>query len=235
MAGEYSRELSTKVRAGLARLTKNGFKPGGQAIYGMQRMLLDAGAEPKRLLRDGERKCIAKERVILVRGPADEVAVVRRIFREFTEERRSLRSIASRLNDERIPFRNGSAWSPNTVTSLLKQRSYVGTLVWGRTSAFLGSRVTRNPPQEWIIFNGAFEAIIEQDLFERAQAIFPQFTFNLSDEEMLDRLRVILSQRGKLSGEIIQESRSCPGLTTYYSRIGGLLTHTCDSDTCART
>jgi DNA invertase Pin-like site-specific DNA recombinase len=223
MAGEYSRELSTKVRAGLARLTRNGFKAGGQAIYGMQRMLLDAEAEPKRLLGNGERKCIANERVILVPGPADEVAVVRRIFREFTEERRSLRLIASRLNDERIPFKNGGTWSVNTVTSLLKQRSYVGTLVWGRTSAFLRGRVKRNPPQEWIICNDAFEPIIERDLFDRAQALFSQFTCNLSDDQMLDRLQAILNQKGKLSSEIIQESRSCPGLTTYYKRIGGLL------------
>src|SRR5580704_7994926 len=41
MAGEYSRELPSKIRAGLVRLTKNGFKPGGQPVYGMRRMLLD--------------------------------------------------------------------------------------------------------------------------------------------------------------------------------------------------
>jgi len=55
MAGEYSRELSIKIRAGLVRLTKNGFKAGGQAVYGMRRMLLDAAGGPKRLLCDGER------------------------------------------------------------------------------------------------------------------------------------------------------------------------------------
>src|SRR5580692_11416737 len=47
MAGEYSRELSIKIRAGLVRLTKNGFKPGGQPVYGMRRMLLDTRGEPK--------------------------------------------------------------------------------------------------------------------------------------------------------------------------------------------
>lgn len=109
------------------------------------------------------------------------------------------------------------------MTNLLKQRNYVGTLVWGRTSAFLGGQVKRNPPREWIICNDAFEAIIESNLFEKAQVIFSQFTCNLSNDEILDRLRVVLSQRGKLSSEIIQESRCCPGLTTYYKRIGGLL------------
>jgi hypothetical protein len=46
MAGEYSRELSIKIRAGLVRLTKNGFKPGGQPVYGMRRMLLDTRVNP---------------------------------------------------------------------------------------------------------------------------------------------------------------------------------------------
>ena len=223
MAGEYSRELSIKTRAGLTRLARNGFKPGGQSVYGMRRMLLDAAGEPRQLLLDGERKCVANERVILVPGPVEEVAVVRRVFREFAEEHRSLRSIATRLNDERIPFRTGGTWTVNTVTNLLKQRSYVGTLVWGRTSALLGGRVNRNQPQDWVVCDNAFQPIVERSLFERAQEAFSRFTCNLSDEQMLDRLKTILEEKGKLSSEIIQASRGCPGLTTYYNRIGGLL------------
>src|SRR5437667_3827827 len=41
MAGEYSRELSVKVRAGLFRLAKLGYKLGGHAVYGLRRQLLD--------------------------------------------------------------------------------------------------------------------------------------------------------------------------------------------------
>jgi DNA invertase Pin-like site-specific DNA recombinase len=223
MAGEYSRELSIKIRAGLVRLTKNGFKPGGQAVYGMRRMLLDATGEPKRLLHDGERKCIANERVILVPGPPVEVAIVQRIFHEFANEHRSLRSIATRLNHEGVPFLHGAQWNVNTVTSLLKQQNYVGTLVWGRTSGLLGSRVRRMPAEEWVVRPNAFQPIIDNDLFKKAEVVFASFTCHLSDEQMLERLRTILNTQGKLSSEIVQDSRDCPGLSTYYKRIGGLL------------
>jgi DNA invertase Pin-like site-specific DNA recombinase len=223
MAGEYSRELSVKTRTGLARLAQKGFKPGGLAPYGLRRMLLDSAGKPKKLLVSGDRKCIATERVVLVPGPSEEIAVVKRIFREFAEEHRSLRSIATRLNKERIPFLDGGGWSPNTVTHLLKRPCYIGNLVWGRTTALLGSRVKPIPPKDWTVRFGAFEAIIEEELFLKAQAAFLNLTCRLSDEDMIERLRAILKVEGKLSSEIIRKSGTCPGITTYHNRIGGLL------------
>ena len=41
MAGEYSRELSVKVKIRLTRLAKLGYKLGGSAPYGLRRQLLD--------------------------------------------------------------------------------------------------------------------------------------------------------------------------------------------------
>src|SRR5713226_6648232 len=53
MAGEYSRELSVKVRAGLFRLATLGYKLGGSAAYGLRRQLLDARGRPRQVLADG--------------------------------------------------------------------------------------------------------------------------------------------------------------------------------------
>jgi hypothetical protein len=39
MAGEYSRELSTKVFAGQCRLVTLGYRQGGAAGYGLRRLL----------------------------------------------------------------------------------------------------------------------------------------------------------------------------------------------------
>ena len=223
MAGEYSRDLSARVRAGLVRLAKQGYKLGGNPPYGLRRMLLDSKGNPKQPLAHGERKCIANERVILVPGPAEEVSTVRRIFHEFANERRSLRSIAIRLNLDGIPFLSGAQWNANTVTRILKQQNYIGIQVWGRTSAYLAGPVKKVPPQEWIICPNAFEPIIGSELFQNAQVTFSNLTCHLSDEDFIERLRKVLSARGRLTSEIIQESRSCPGLTTYYKRLGGLL------------
>ena len=223
MAGEYSRELSVKVRAGLARLVSKGYKPGGPAIYGMRRMLLSSTGEAKRLLNDGERKCVATERVILVPGSSAEIAVVRRIFLEYTEEYRTPRSIAVRLNNDGIPFVRGLRWSGAAVCRILRQPAYVGRLVWGRTRGFLGTNVKRTLPQEWVVCQGAFQGIIEEELFSRAQQVIVRPVFGLSKDQMLARLRVVLNTEGKLSREIINNAKNCPGVTTCHSRFGGLL------------
>ena len=70
MAGEYSRELSVKVRAGQRRLATLGYKVGGSAPYGLRRQLLDKQGKPKQLLEFGERKSTVDERVTFVPGPA---------------------------------------------------------------------------------------------------------------------------------------------------------------------
>jgi len=70
MAAEYSRELSTKVRAGMVRLATRGYSLGGMPGYGWRRQLLDAQGSPKQLLMEGERKSIAIERIVLVPGHA---------------------------------------------------------------------------------------------------------------------------------------------------------------------
>src|SRR5713101_4128288 len=130
MAGEYSRELSVKVRAGLFRLAKLGYRLGGNPPYGMCRLLLDASGKPKQLLAAGERKSIATEHVILVPGTPQEIAVVKRIFHEFGDEKRSLSSIARQLNQDGIPFPKGAKWDANAITHVLKQPSYIGMQVW---------------------------------------------------------------------------------------------------------
>jgi DNA invertase Pin-like site-specific DNA recombinase len=47
MAGEYSRELSTKVFAGQCRLITLGFRQGGNAGCGLRRQLIDEHRQPK--------------------------------------------------------------------------------------------------------------------------------------------------------------------------------------------
>src|SRR6266705_904072 len=58
MAGEYSRELSSKVFQGACRLIQLGFKQGGTAGYGLRRMLVDQSGQQKSVLKIGEQKSI---------------------------------------------------------------------------------------------------------------------------------------------------------------------------------
>ena len=223
MAGEYSRELSGKVRAGLARLIRMGYRPGGPAIYGMRRMLLDTSGQPKQLLDFGQRKSLASERVILVPGPVEEIAIVRRIFQEFANESRTLRSIVKQLNQDGIRYKTGVEWDANDVSRLLRNPLYTGRQVWGRMKYFLGGKAEPLPPIDWVTCDNAFEPIIGADLFQKAQSRFANLTCNLSDDELIERVRKVLKEEGRLNTGIIERSLICPSLTTYHSRFGGLL------------
>ena len=223
MAREYSRELSVKVRRGLFRLANLGYKLGGTPVYGLRRQLLDIHGRPKQLLAQGERKSLATEHVSLVPGPSDEIDIVTKIYRYFSDEHLSPNRIASRLNQNRVPYFKGARWKAGTIRNILQDPRYIGTQVWGRTTAYLAGPAKRLPVKQWAICPNAFEPIISQKLFVRAQQEFANYTCRLTDEQLLERLRHIHKTHGRLSGEIIEKSRTCPGLSTYNKRFGGLL------------
>ena len=223
MAGEYSRELSVKVKAGLVRLTRMGYKAGGYPPYGMRRMLLDVYGRPKQLLSDGERKSLATERVILVPGPEREIMVVQRIFREYADENRSLTEIARRLNKETIPFVQGGKWTTTTVSHALERPQYMGTHVWGRTTAYLSGPTKKVAPEHWAVCSNAFRPLVSAELFERARKRLANVTYRLSDEELLNRLKSVVAETGKLTSRTIQSSRLCPAADAYSRRFGGLM------------
>jgi hypothetical protein len=83
--------------------------------------------------------------------------------------------------------------------------------------------VQRLPFQRWAICTEAFQPIISKELYLRAQQVFANFTIRLTDEQLLERLRLTLKKHGRLTGRIIDKSRLCPGATAYQRRFGGLL------------
>jgi len=70
------------------------------------------------ILNPGEWKMLVNEKVVHVPGPDNELETVRQIFREFADERRSLTSIAARLNSDGIPCTMGKKWNVNSKTGL---------------------------------------------------------------------------------------------------------------------
>ena len=132
MAGEYSRELSAKVFAGQCRLIELGFRQGGSAGYGLRRILLDQNGQYKTELRYGDHKSLVTDRVILVPGPADEIARVNEIFHWFIEDGMTFKSIAERLNGLGLRTDLDRAWTVSIVRQMLKNEKYIGNNVYNR-------------------------------------------------------------------------------------------------------
>lgn len=222
MAGEYSRELSVKVFAGQANLIKLGYRQGGPAGYGLRRVLVDHNGDRKGELRTGEHKSIATDRVILTRGPTEEVRIIGDVYRQFVEEGRTERDIAASLNERGIQTDLGRAWSRGSVHQLLINEKYIGNNVWGRTSFKLKQQRILNAPADWIRADAVFDAIVDPEIFEKAQQIIAIRSERLSDDAMIEKLRLMLERAGKLSGIIIDEFDG-PSSSAYRTRFGSLL------------
>ena len=196
MAGEYSRELSTKVFQGACRLIQLGFKQGGAAGYGLRRMLIDQAGAPKGMLSRGEHKSLQTDRVVLTLGPEDAVATVRSVYRAFLDEQLTEGEIATRLNAKGLRTDLGRPWSRGTVHQLLTNEKYIGNNVYHRTSFKLKRKHVQNPPDMWIRVEGAFPAVVTPGEFLRVQEIILSRAKRYSDDEMLARLRELLAQHG---------------------------------------
>jgi len=223
MAGEYSRELSTKVFQGACRLIQLGFKQGGAAGYGLRRMLVDQTGAHKSVLAIGEQKSLQTDRVVLVLGPDEEVATVRRVYRMFLDEQLTESEIATRLNAQGLRTDLGRAWSRGTVHQLLTNEKYIGNNVYHRTSFKLKRKHVINPPDMWIRATGAFAAIVEISDFLHVQEIILARAKRYTNEEMLEKLREIFRNFGRISGVMIDEREDMPSSAAFRSRFGSLM------------
>lgn len=223
MAGEYSRELSTKVFAGQCRLVRLGFHQGGLAGFGLRRALLDEQRQMKGELNRGQHKSIQTDRVVLTPGPAWEVALVERIYRQFVSQGMSERSIADALNSEGMYTDLERPWSRATVHQVLTNEKYIGNNVYNRTSSKLKQGTLRNPPEQWVRCDGAFEGIISLELFTAARQIIAARSNRLSDKQMLEMLTALWRRAGTLSGLVIDEDEGMPSSVSYQNRFGGLM------------
>lgn len=223
MAGEYSRELSVKVFAGQCRLIQLGFRQGGPAGYGFRRVLVDHQGAIKNTLSRGEHKSIQTDRVILRRGPDEEVRNVESIYRWFVEEGLVESEIATRLNRASIRTDLDRDWTRDTVHEVLTNQKYIGNNVYNRRSFKLKKKRVVNTPENWIRKDGAFEGIVTVELFTKAQEIINVRNRRFSNEELLERLRTLLRTHGLLSGVIIDEAQDSPSSSIYSNRFGSLI------------
>jgi len=199
-----------------------GFRQGGPAGYGLRRQLIDQNRNPKGLLGRGERKSLQTDRVILVPGPDEEVATVRKIYDLFVTHGRTEREITETLNGRGVLGEHGRPWTRETVHQVLTNPKYIGANIYNRRSFKLKHKRVNNPAQMWIWRDGAFDSIIPVSLFEQARTIIESRHRHLSDEELLERLRELLRVHGKLSGILINETDDMPSSACYSSRFGSL-------------
>ncbi|WP_275690601.1 recombinase family protein [Luteibacter jiangsuensis] len=219
LAAEYSRELSAKVKAGQARLAKLGFHMGASPGYGYRRMLTDAAGNPRRMLRPGEYKAVITDRVVLVPGPADEVDLVRDVFRLAAEGISTYR-IAQQLNEAGRLTARGRPWREQRIRSMIENPKYAGFCIYGRTTKSIGAKPGRCP--HWVESRGTHQPLVSVELFREANAIRKGRGESRSDERALADLKEVLEREGRLTLRIIDDAPGVLSAQAYVRRFGSL-------------
>jgi len=221
-AAQYSRELSEKVFRGCVKIVQQGYWAGGKPRYGFHRLLLDEARQPVKILRPGQRKSIQNQRVTLTLGDDREVAVVRRIFHEFTQNGRHEQAIAERLNHDGIPSPGGSTWDAAKVRDILMDERYAGTMVYNRTTQKLKTPSRANPKEEWILAPESFERMIEPEVFAQAQGVFMERARFYTPAYMLEKLEGVFHSHGIVRPSLVRVAPDMPSPATYVKHFGSM-------------
>ena len=225
-AANYSRELSSKVFKGCAKIASQGYRAGGMPPYAMHRLLLDERRQPVQELSPGQRKSIQNQRVTLTPGEPAQIAVVKRIFRVFTQGRKSPKQIACTLNAEGVPSPGDAEWTASAVSGILTNELYAGTMVYNKTTQRLKSPSRSNPHEDWVRTANAFPAIIERSVFDHAQAVMAkareEHAKKYSEEDMVERLRAVYERYGIVHSSLIAHEHGMVSAGTYAQRFGGM-------------
>jgi DNA invertase Pin-like site-specific DNA recombinase len=221
-AAQYSRELSDKVFRGCVKIAQQGYWAGGKPRYGFRRLLLNESRQPVQVLKPGERKSIQNQRVTLTLGDEREVAVVRRIFREFTDGGRHEQAIADGLNRDGIPSPGGRAWDTAKVRDILMDERYTGTMVYNRTTQKLKTPSRLNPKDKWIRTPESFERVIEPEVFAKAQQVFAERARQHTPAYMLEKLELLFDLHGTVRQSLIRATSDMPSPSTYLKHFGSM-------------
>jgi len=169
MAAEYSRQLSDKVWHGSIKVSEQGFSAGGIAPYGYVRVLLDERHNRIGILNPGEHKMISNQRVSFEPASDHTPEVVRRVFDQFVNYWSSPTDIAQSLNEDGILSAKGKPWNGSKILRILTNETYIGTRVYNKTWGRLKQKHRKNPVSEWVRAANAFDAIVDADIFAKAQ------------------------------------------------------------------
>jgi DNA invertase Pin-like site-specific DNA recombinase len=220
MAGEYSRELSVKLARAKRQQAELGFRQGARVLYGFRRVLVDPARNPKQLLKDGERKALDNDKVIVVPGPPVELDVIRRIFRLYVQNELSIVKIARRLADDGVKGYENNPLSAATIRTILSSELCIGRMTYNRTIHRLQSPVLKNPESVWTRFV-AFEPVVPAAQFTRAQDRLTRC--RLWDKQTIKAaLQQLLARKGYLKQKLIENSKDAPSAATVANHFGSL-------------
>lgn len=107
----------------------------------------------------------------------EEAKVVRMVFDMYVNQGIGSYTIANTLNSMGLKPRKNDVFSRTTIQFYLQNEAYIGKIVWNKRhhikkkSPTDKHRQVLNPENDWIVVEGVHPAIIDEELFDKAQEI----------------------------------------------------------------
>ena len=104
----------------------------------------------------------------------DEALVVKEIFRLYTFENQTINSVAKQLNALNLKPRIADEWTSSSIKEILSNPVYIGKIVWNRRKQKKKTKnghivISRPRNQDYLIYDGLHESIIDNRIWEIAQ------------------------------------------------------------------
>lgn len=137
---------------------KNGNFIGQSAPYGFK----------KKEIKEGKRKCYTLE-------PDPDTAPVVKLMFELYRDGLGITRISDKLDSLGIPAPGGGKWVPDTIPRFLRNEHYIGKVVWNKRPTVRTIKdgevvVSRPTAEEYLIYEGKHDAIIDMELWDAVQA-----------------------------------------------------------------
>jgi DNA invertase Pin-like site-specific DNA recombinase len=167
----YSLDLSKKITSAMQTRMKNGTRLPVNARYGY------AKGKDGKLVVDPE----AAKVVQMIFQMAAEGMSFADITRELNkgeiatcDERKESRG--EQIHFQRFETIRKKRWNPTTVSGIIRDEIYIGTRIWGksRCSMHTGHKAVLNDEADWVRLENHHEAIVDRELFEKANAMHPK-------------------------------------------------------------
>lgn len=156
-----------------------------------------------RQLEAGEQKSRRDQNVRYAWGPAEEVGIVRQIFRMYVRRALTTRAIAAELNAEGRLW-HGEPWNAERVLRVLRCELAIGDQVFNTNCSQVGEPRRQLRQSEWMRIS-VLPPMVSPRLFRTARRIRRRTVRReRSRDAMLADLRRILQEKGKLSTRLIR-------------------------------
>ena len=167
----YSLDLSKKISSAMQTRTKNGTRLPVNARYGYKK------GEDGRLEVDPEAAKVVK----MIFRMAAEGTSFADITRELNGQAIATCDEQKLSRGDQVQFQRFETikkkhWSPTTVAAIVRDEIYIGTRIWGKTrcSMHTGHKAVLNDETEWVRLENHHTAIIDRQLFEKANEMHPK-------------------------------------------------------------